>query len=906
MIPLRLHIKNFLSYGAPVQTINFEPYHLICLSGKNGHGKSALLDAITWSLWGHARKAINVHKADDALLRLGQTHMMVALDFTCNDEIYRVRREYSLKGMKGTVSLDVGIKNRTTGTLQQLTEKTVRDTQAIINRIIGLDHEAFENSAFLRQGQSDAFSRQTPQDRKETLSNILGIGLYEVLRKQVAEKNKIEQSIHKQILYTCSMLAQDAERHTTYATELTELRARVDQLNQTIEKTQKQYTDSMDTIKAVRIHYDTLATPLAKLHHCKAHITHTRTILMQTRSLWRALHQQLIQSSMHHTGLRTREEIVTALAHLNALSEQRLTITQMITQNRERAQTHLHELQRTADQHESLLRQTINQQETKAEAIKQRLQEIDQESQILHNQQDEIRNQIGTLDAALQQHEPLVATVMRHEEHIEQYRTSLQRCITHHHRIDHEKVTTEQMLNALTHDAASHCTLCLQPLSATEREQITISHTKQIQRLIHQIERIERYIKAYQLLLSTLHQELHIKRQEVETLRNKQQEKQRALEQQNYIRHAIESKNSLAATLAADLSRIATEIEKSTRTLEEHHRTTTARYQEDTRLQALHATISEHERALQQLPQPVWSHQQLQEELSRINAVEAQRIERQEQTIKKSELAKRIHELCTELRIAQQEVRTLAPVETTLITLQNTLRDHEDMTLQLRTQLDGLMHDKERIIQKIGALEQATHHSAQQAVALNNERKKLIQTEENINDYTILAHALSKDGIQGMLIEHILPDLEQEANRLLSKLTDNQAHLRFESVKELKSGGAKETLDIKISDALGVRPYEFFSGGEAFRIDFALRLAIAKLLARRAGASLQTLIIDEGFGSQDEEGLHNIMESLYAIQHEFAKIIIVSHLPSMKDQFPVHFHIHKSAQGSKVQIIEHQ
>jgi exonuclease SbcC len=126
----------------------------------------------------------------------------------------------------------------------------------------------------------------------------------------------------------------------------------------------------------------------------------------------------------------------------------------------------------------------------------------------------------------------------------------------------------------------------------------------------------------------------------------------------------------------------------------------------------------------------------------------------------------------------------------------------------------------------------------------------------------------------------------------------------IESVRDLKKGGTKETLDIKISDSAGIRPYELFSGGEAFRIDFALRIAISKLLARRAGADLQTLIIDEGFGSQDEEGLSLIMDTLYAIQEEFAKIIIVSHLPHMKDHFPVHFVIEKYAGTSMVTVFE--
>ena len=95
-----------------------------------------------------------------------------------------------------------------------------------------------------------------------------------------------------------------------------------------------------------------------------------------------------------------------------------------------------------------------------------------------------------------------------------------------------------------------------------------------------------------------------------------------------------------------------------------------------------------------------------------------------------------------------------------------------------------------------------------------------------------------------------------------------------------------------------------FSGGETFRIDFALRIAISKLLARRAGTALQTLVIDEGFGSQDDEGLAHIMDAIYKIQDDFLKVIIVSHLTSMKDQFPVHFVVEKGAEGSQITVVE--
>lgn len=234
-----------------------------------------------------------------------------------------------------------------------------------------------------------------------------------------------------------------------------------------------------------------------------------------------------------------------------------------------------------------------------------------------------------------------------------------------------------------------------------------------------------------------------------------------------------------------------------------------------------------------------------------------------------------------------EQLAALNKAQEELTKKSNELRATKELLLQEKGSLEN-QH------QKLGLLEK--EHEAQQIVF-----KSLDAT---IEDYQAIATATGKDGIQALLIEEAIPEIEQEANQLLAKLTNNQAQIFIESLRDLKSGGTKETLDIKISDSIGIRPYEMFSGGEAFRIDFALRIAISKLLARRAGTSLQTLIIDEGFGSQDEDGLSNIMDALYAIQEDFSKVIIVSHLPTMKDQFPVHFIVEKGPNGSAVRVME--
>ncbi len=238
-----------------------------------------------------------------------------------------------------------------------------------------------------------------------------------------------------------------------------------------------------------------------------------------------------------------------------------------------------------------------------------------------------------------------------------------------------------------------------------------------------------------------------------------------------------------------------------------------------------------------------------------------------------------------------------------------TLLSADEIQLQKRLALLGteselLNLEHTQLLQQLGSLQEKQNALLRAEAELATTQAFLHKQEEELSNYQAVATALGKDGIQALLIEDAIPEIEDEANSLLSRLTDNQAQLSIESLRDLKSGGTKETLEIKISDGIGIRPYEMFSGGEAFRIDFALRIALSKLLARRAGTALQTLIIDEGFGSQDEEGLSAIIEALHSIREDFEKIIIVSHVPGMKDQFPVHFIVQKGANGSFIKVFE--
>jgi exonuclease SbcC len=147
-----------------------------------------------------------------------------------------------------------------------------------------------------------------------------------------------------------------------------------------------------------------------------------------------------------------------------------------------------------------------------------------------------------------------------------------------------------------------------------------------------------------------------------------------------------------------------------------------------------------------------------------------------------------------------------------------------------------------------------------------------------------------------------IPEIEDEANALLARITAGRMHLRFDTQRETVKGETVETLDIKIADELGTRPYENFSGGEQFRVNFAIRVALSRLLARRAGAQLQTLVVDEGFGTQDAQGRERLVEAINAVQDDFACVLVITHIEELRDAFPARIEVTKTQDGATVSV----
>ncbi|MFC1846186.1 hypothetical protein ACFLYM_02080, partial [Chloroflexota bacterium] len=230
-----------------------------------------------------------------------------------------------------------------------------------------------------------------------------------------------------------------------------------------------------------------------------------------------------------------------------------------------------------------------------------------------------------------------------------------------------------------------------------------------------------------------------------------------------------------------------------------------------------------------------------------------------------------------------------------------------DIPLKLaeaETDFQAFLYNERQLRDNLATVQERIRHLTALEQSKKEKQKLYDQLTQEESIYQELAEIFSKKGIQAMLIRQALPEIEIEANRLLGKMTDNRLSLTLESQRELKSkkGDIVETLDIKIADELGTRNYEMYSGGEAFRIDLALRIALSKLLVRRAGASLPILIIDEGFGTQDSTGRERLVDAINSIQDDFEKIFVITHLEELKDSFPILINITKTPAGSMIAV----
>ncbi len=851
MIPIQLTLSGFLSYRDQVE-VNFESFDLACISGANGSGKSSLLDAITWGLFGQARKR------DDSVINLQSEKADVEYQFIYEENIYRVQR---VKIRNKSTALEFHIQDNNQN-WKALTERTLRATEALIQNTLRLDYETFINASFFLQGKADQFTQQRPGDRKRILSSVLGLEIWEQYRKQALEQRK------------------DVD------IEITALDGRLLEINNELAQEDSR-KDRLETLEKSLLS----TSNLLKTHNKSVTEMKLRSAsLLEQEKLLRTLGDQVEINKNKFT--ENEKKLETRLAD-KSIHAEILSRSKEIENNYQAWKSSIKELENW-----SIIATKFNQSEkqrhaplTEIEKIKSRL-ESERDQLLL--QKNNLNDVIKTSEEKEDQKKKIVASLKEIEEQRVE-KTSIekdrQQAIQNQSdaKADNPVLRKEMdklinRINQLESTEGAICPLCGQALNETERENL-ISELK-----IEGKDKGDTYRTNEKQLKSAVEavKEIENKINKFSGIEEDHRQQTRQLDQiLIFQKQILEQEKDWKSQGLKNLLKIEKQIKDED--FAENARKSLASINEDLKKIGYQVDAHDAERK---------------KELDlRIADAELKKLEHGRSTL--APLEREIKELEKNIGTQKKELKKQeSELEIATAGLAAALSETPDIN-EAENEMLSLQEEENRIRLDVGAAQQEVNV----LVNLKKRSTELIVNREalakKVAKYKSLERAFGKDGVPAMLIEQALPQIEVKANEILERLSGGSMSISFSTqavYKDKKREDLRETLDIIISDIAGRRDYEMFSGGEAFRINFAIRLALSEVLAQRAGARLQTLVIDEGFGSQDEVGRQRLIQAINLVKEDFEKILIITHIDALKDAFETRIVVEKTDRGSTVRV----
>ena len=875
MIPIRLKLSGFLSYRDPVE-LDFTSFELACISGANGAGKSSLLDAITWALFGQARKR------DETLIHTAADAAEITFTFSYENNIYRIQRilprgKGSLLEFQIGESASADIRNSIVGQANRisnielsnnvvwrpLTEHTLRETQARIESILRLDYETFVNASFFLQGKADQFTQQRPADRKRILASILGLETWEIYRERTAERRKTIERELDLVQARLGEINAELEEEPARRERLTAMETQLEQLT----SARKMQESALEQIKRLAA---TLAEQRKLTDNLAAILTRSRaqqsTLLarLAVRESERAAHADLVERA--DAVQQAYQHWQTARADLEKWQA---------------AETRFHEFEKRR--------------QPSLDAINAEKARLEQESQLLReqglgigNQQSSIENlksEIALAQAKLAESETKIAERNTLQEQIQSARQRQTEMRTENERLKLDMDEIKQRLDALESATGAACPLCGQTLNAEHR----LSTLKQLQ---GQGTEMGNRWRGNKTAIAESAAQITNTEAQITALSKAENERLRHAAQVSSLSERLDGLQKASAEWAAKGKPRLDEVAQLLRDESYAAQERAALVRVDAELTTLGYDTAAHESARQA------------EAAGRATEADFRALESAKAAL--APIEREISELKIEIgnRASEMDTQEDAYAEAAAAL---TLSEQDTPNVNAAyDELLRLQEDENRLRDQVGA--------ARQKVSVLDDlrtRKSAFEGQRGalaleIGRHKMLERAFSKDGVPALLIEQALPQIEEKANDLLNRLSGDTMSVRFitqAGYKDKKRDDMNETLEIQVSDGVGPRDYEMFSGGEAFRVNFAIRLALSEILARRTGARLQTLVIDEGFGSQDVQGRQRLIEAINMIKPDFAKILIITHIEELKEAFPNRIEIEKTAGGSTIRVV---
>lgn len=843
MIPLRLIIHNFraIEYA----DIDLSAVTLAAIAGRNGAGKSSAFTlAPRFALFGDVIKGISM----DDLVRRGSQEMSVTFIFEHQGSVFRVIRTRSTKG-KGKSTLE--LQQQVNGAWESRSAEKIGDTEAKIRSLLNLDDETFTASSMILQGQANAFTGATAGKRKEILSQILGLNIYpelqELARQQAGLLNVEIEKAKDKLLALDERLAGRTEKEDN-------LRVLEDQHS----VTQNMLVENERVVRETEAQIAVLDIKRSRILQIDRDISAIDTEIATLRAEQTDLTGRLDRASKI---IDNEVAILEKSIELDQVKQQLATL--------EARQPEVERLQRELAATETDLKQLTD------------------EISRLNGQMQAVNQQLAGRDALMRQaeeYEKLVVQLQDFDEKANRWNLLVHelslletQLYQETFRLDSEERSLTDKIAALEEQEAHiHDSGCLPTCKFQQAAAAAVAELPELRRRLADFDRS----KTAALTLSIAQKQ--IEQQEIgydpdahRACRDRVGElqvavtalaqlagKEELLEQLELQRDEKQSRQASAAERRDDLQQQMATLEAELVPLPE--------------LKARAGDLQRWARLKDELAAARESAANARERIAAIDLNIAGKQSRRDELV------------------AERAILDLDTMEYDALLKQ--LLERQDTVQQLRRQLAVLAEQIGGTKAVLAALEADQQERDQLAADLEPKAKRWTR-------YQTLIKAFGRDGIPALIIENAVPQLERIANEILGQMSKGKHYIRFETQRELKSrDGVAETLDIMIGDWTAERPYETFSGGEQLRIDYAIRFALAELLAQRAGNKVEWLTIDEGLGSQDAEHRALVLEAIKSVAGRFRRVLVITHIEDAQAAFDQVIRFENADGGVEVQV----
>lgn len=889
MVPTRLTATNFLSYAS--LDLDLSGLHAACIAGTNGAGKSSLVDALLYAWCGVGR-----YKLLDQYVRLGADRMSLTLEWLMGQQRYRVIRRRSIAG-RSKSEADVhcmGADGEWRGVASG------EGVTAAITGILGLDYETLVSSAICRQGDASRFTQATAGQRKAILRSIFRLGDYEALAKVARDLAAKEQGRSEALEPERLRLQQLASRRPETARLCDAALEDTTRSASALERTQGRLATVRETIVALQAKID-------QRQQREAEQAQLQTLAEDAAS---RLASTIIQ-------LATATEQATKRAELQQLVQQADECAEQIRQA-------------TMDAH---ARETDVREARQAESTAEvRLRELTVQIAAMDAKQREWADLLARADEV----EAAKAEVFNLDMRLASGEEDHRRQMAAQHELEAEITALDRREAERTHLTAqleatrSRCADQVEFATRTAAQQQARAAVIETVPCAG-VERADGPLGASCPLL-------------------KEAWEARRSSEQDQTRLAAARQTLLDPDPAMRIS-----IEELTATLAGTDRASleTSRQHSLESIAVLEAAITDHKAAMKRL-QPI---AQLAGtiKLARAEAIRhvaerhARQSERDAQDAALAELRLITHAATQRWRDAHNYLSGLQRAAATLgehrpaldhakiaeASLPALSRRIEELTADLsrhtlrRQEIDAhlaaLGHsdqertdrsmERDRLESEITTLQDRFHASTRRHAETQAQLDQIAAAETRLAEISPVidsARLLSRryehlltayKTVPVLVLENVIPAIETEANALLGRISSSGLQVRLETLKAVKSKDTlSEDLDIIVRDRAGERPIEGYSGGETFRVAFALRIALSRIIAQRSGVGLDFLVIDEGFGALDAEGLAMLLEAIQRVKGDFGMILVVSHLDTVLEGFASRILVTKDGNGSTAEV----